>query len=573
VAGSTTGVREYDEPGSPLRAVLQAAPAAIALTRGAEHVMGYANAAYGAIFGEFPTGKPAREALPEWPEALFAAMDDVLGTGESYRTAEMPVTMRWAGEHEPRERFFDVSYSAVPTGDGRGTWGVCTVAVEVTELVTARRAAQRRLEIRDVLRQAKAAVDASLDPAADLQALAEAAVPGLADVATVHRLVEPVPVGAGRAVPVTTERVAVSAIGKLGQMPSTGTRVSWDGGEDPVATVIGSGQPLAVNTPPDACPAWSARTGSVAAIRSGVHHVGFVPVIVDGDVVAIACFGAFTHRSAFDADELDALAEVGRHAGTALAKALTYQRARETSLVLQHSLLSTMPAVPGLEVCGRYRPAGAEEVGGDFYDLFPHSPSRAGASEVSAVIGDVVGHSIDAAAAMGRLRSSLQALSLDGDGAAAPAALLDRLAAVNRHAEITAFATLAYIRLRRDDDGAWRGRWARAGHLPPILLAPDGSATVLAVPAGAALVTAALPEKAPREEHEITLVPGATLLCYTDGLLERPGVGLDAAIAELAEHAEAAAKQPIERMCQELMRGAPERDDAALLAMRVPTCR
>jgi serine phosphatase RsbU (regulator of sigma subunit) len=554
--------------------VLEAAPAAIALTRGAEHLAGYANAAYGAIFGDLPAGMPAREALPELPEALFAAMDDVFATSESYRTAEMPVTMRWAGERQPRERFFDVSYSAVPAGDGAGVWGVCTVAVEVTELVTARRAAQRRLQIRDVLRQAKAAVDASLDPAADLQALAEATVPGLADIAIVHRLVEPVPLGTAPAVPVTTERVAVCAIGELGQVPSTGTRVSWDDREDPVAAVIGSGQPLAVHTPSDACPAWSARTGCAAAIRSGVHDVGFVPVVVNGEVVAIACFGAFAHRPTFDTDDLDALAEVGRQAGAALAKALTYQRARETSLVLQHSLLSSVPAVPGLEVCGRYRPAGAEEVGGDFYDLFSHAPSRAGASEVSAVVGDVVGHSIDAAAAMGRLRSSLQALSLDGDGEDEPAALLDRLAAVNRHADITAFATLAYVRLRRDDDGAWRGRWARAGHLPPILLAPDGTATVLALPAGVALVTATLPEREPREEHEITLAPGATLLCYTDGLLERPGVGLDAAVAELAERATAAAaaKLPVERMCEELMRGAPERDDAALLAMRVRAC-
>jgi hypothetical protein len=571
--GPAAGEGEGGDPCSALRAVLASAPAAIALTRGSEHLVDYANAAYGAIFGELPPGRPAREALPELPEALFTAMDGVLATGEPYRAGEMPVTMRWAGEHEPRERLFDVSYSAVPTDDGRESWGVCTVAVEVTEQVAARLEEQRRAEIGEVLGEAEAAVHESLDPAADLQPFADAAVPRLADVATVHRLVQPAPVGRCPALPVATERVAAAAVGELEELASSGAHVSWDGAENPLAAVIGSGRPLTRSTRGDAVPGWVARAGFAEAVRAGVHQVGFVPVVVRSEVVAVTVAGALRQRPAFGAAELEALAGIGRHAGTALARALAYQHTRQTSLTLQHSLLSPLPAIPGLDACARYRPAGVDEVGGDFFDLFAHSLSRPGDGEVSAVVGDVVGHSIAAAAAMGRLRSTVQALSLDGDEQRGPAALLDRLAAVNRHAGITGFATLAYIRLRRDEDGAWRGRWARAGHLPPILLSPDGAATVLDSPGGTALVTAPLPGEARREERDVALAPGATLLCYTDGLLERPGVGLDTAIAELAERAAAAAERPIEGMCEELMQGAPERDDAALLAMRVPAGR
>jgi hypothetical protein len=561
------------DPARSLRTVLQAAPAAIALTRGAQHVVDYANATYGAVFGELLLGRPAREALPDLPEVLFEAMDDVLASGEPYRTNELPVTRHWTGEAGPRERFFDVSYSAVATETGRGNWGVCMVAVEVTDRVAGERVVQRRLEIRDVLRQAKAAVGASLDPAADLQALAGATVPGLADAAAVYRLTRPLPVGKIPTEPVTTDRVAVSAIGELGAVPVTGVRVCWEGDQNPVSRVIGAEAPLTLDTPSDAVPGWSVRTGSAAAIRSGVHQVSFVPVVVNTQVVAVAVFGVFGPRAVFDADDLDALAEVGRHGGAVMANSLAYQHTRQTSLLLQHSLLATLPAIPGLDICARYRPGGLDEVGGDFYDLFSHSLSHRQDAGVSAVVGDVVGHGVEAAAAMGRLRSTVQTLSFDGDGGRGPAAILDRLAAINRHAEITGFATLVYLRLRRDGDGTWRGRWARAGHLPPILLTPGGTAHALDAPAGAALVAAPLPGDARREEREVALAPGATLVCYTDGLLERPGVGLDTAIAELTETIAARAGQPIERMCEELMQGAPERDDAALLAIRVPGLR
>ena len=141
---------------------------------------------------------------------------------------------------------------------------------------------------------------------------------------------------------------------------------------------------------------------------------------------------------------------------TALEHGLTYQYTRET------------PTVAGLELAGRYRPAGRDEVGGDWYEVLERGPGR-----LVLAVGDVVGHDITAAAAMVQLRAVARTLALEED--LDSGAVLHRLAEANRLLDITAYATMLFARLTRTDDDRWELAWASAGHLPPLLLTPEGT--------------------------------------------------------------------------------------------------
>ncbi|MDQ2789872.1 MAG: hypothetical protein DLM60_16425 [Pseudonocardiales bacterium] len=535
-----------------------AAPAAIAVTRGPRHVVEYHNPAYQSLFGEVPLEVPAVEAMPELPGELFALMDQVLASGADYRTDAAPVTMTWPGEPCPRERFFDFSYSAIrrTAGDGVDHRGLLVVAVEVTDRVQTRRELERHARRQQLLARASAALNRSLDPGAELQELARAVVPELADLSTVHLLARPVPPGVDPPLPVITDRVAVAGMPGVTLAPRL-RGLRWDGDGDPITAAIRQGEPLRQPMPAVETPSWARNTGSADTFRDGLTQVVVAPVIVHGLVVAVVSFLLHHTRPAWSDDDLRALGQIARYAGIALEHGLTYQATRESALVLQRSLLTEPPTVTGLQICARYRPAGRDEVGGDWYDAFQRGPDQ-----LAVVIGDVVGHDITAAAAMGHLSATLRGLALDRDEG--PAAILDRLAEINTRLAITPFATLLYANLTRTD-GCWTMRWARAGHPPPLLATVAGT-QLLAGATGTALVCTQTPR---HTESEITLTAGTTLLFYTDGLVERRGTDLADNLSALATRVAAGAHHLIEPLCDDLLADAPTDDDIAVLAIHV----
>ncbi len=476
-----------------------AAPAGIAVTRGPLHIVEYHNPAYRALFGDLPLEVPVKEALPELPSEFFTMMDQVLAGGEVFRTTESPLTLVWPGEQCLRERFFDFSYSAIRRtggdGDGMDHRGLLVVAVETTDQVQTRRELERRACRQELLARASAALNRSLDPAAELQELARVVIPELADLSTVHLLARPVAPGTDPPLPVITDRVAVAGAPGV-TLPPTLTRLSWDGKGDPITAAIRRGELLRQPIPAAEPPSWAHSTGSVATFRAGMGQVLVAPVIVNGLVVAVVSFLLRPERPPWSDDDLRTLGQIARYAGIALEHGMSYQATRESALVLQRSLLTDPPTVPGLQICARYRPAGRDEVGGDWYDAFLRRPGQ-----LALVIGDVVGHDITAAAAMGHLRATLRGLALDRDEG--PATILDRLAVVNTGLAITPFATLLYANLTRTDD-RWTMRWASAGHPPPLLVTPTG-ARLLERVHGAALVCTQTPARA---EAEITLPTG-----------------------------------------------------------------
>jgi len=381
-------------------------------------------------------------------------------------------------------------------------------------------------------------------------------VPELADLSTVHVLVRPVAAHSDPPLPVITDRVAVAGIPGVTMAPRL-TGLRWYGDGDPITTAIRRGELVRQPVSPAEVPSWAQNTGTADLFRAGLSHVVVAPVIVDGLVVAVVSFLLHHTRPAWSEDDLLALGQIARYAGIALEHGLTYQATRQSALVLQRSLLTEPPTVPGLQICARYRPAGRDEVGGDWYDAFHRRPDQ-----LAVVIGDVVGHDITAAAAMGHLRATLRGLALDRDEG--PAAILDRLAEINKGLAITPFATLLYANLTRTDDH-WTMRWASAGHPPPLLATHRGTQLLPRV-AGTALVRTRTP---PRTEEEIILPTGATLLLYTDGLVERRGTDLTDNLSALVTRVTADARNLIEPLCDDLLANAPTDDDIAVLAIHV----
>lgn len=585
-----------------------AAPAAIAVIGGAEHVLEYANPAFCESFGDLALGLSAAgttgNSAGGWPSQLSEAALRVWATGETIRAKGVAVGTPSTRGEKSGERFFDVSYSIIgrlasgdaSAGAGQDRRAILVVAVDVTEAVLARHHLQRYARHQRFLVRAAAALNSELDPLAQLAQLADVVVPELADLATVHLLVHPVPPFRRPPLPVVTDRVAVVAIPELGELPDLSSGLVWEGDGDPITETIRHGrllrQPYRTPTPPS----WSLATGSAGTIRAGLRHIVLAPVIVDGLVVAVVSFGMCGDRAPWREDELSVLAEVARYAGAALGHGMSYQQIRESALVLQRSLLGELPSIAGLELCARYRPAGHDEVGGDWYDAFAlvaglggvaeaadggQGPGARGREAVAAigrerdgratglalVVGDVVGHDISAAAAMGQLRASLRTLALDPR--AGPADIVNRLERFNSHFAITEFATLVHAHLRPLAEGCWSMRWAVAGHLPPLLVTAAGGSLLEGATGGPLMWMGA----SKRAEAQVVLLPGSTVLLYTDGLVEHRGADLADCLSTLAGQAAGLAGLPLEQVCDEVIRSAPTEDDAAVLIVRVDLIR
>jgi anti-sigma regulatory factor (Ser/Thr protein kinase)/putative methionine-R-sulfoxide reductase with GAF domain len=253
--------------------------------------------------------------------------------------------------------------------------------------------------------------------------------------------------------------------------------------------------------------------------EKGLHSMLGVPLLVEGSVVGVLHVGTLTER-AFDAEDVELLQRAGDRAALAIFSRLT-ERERGLADALQRSLIPHLPQLPAVSLAGRYLPAASARLGGDWYDAFQLPDGRLGMA-----IGDVVGQGFHAAAIMGQLRSGLRAYALDG---MSPGAVLARLSRLLRQIEAGRTATLVYLVL---DPHGGTLTVAGAGHPPPLVSSASGEPQYLelpnAVPLGAA-------RHIHYDEEEFELEPGAVLLLYTDGLVERAGEPLDKGLERLVE--------------------------------------
>ncbi|MEU4158167.1 SpoIIE family protein phosphatase [Actinoplanes sp. NPDC026670] len=266
-------------------------------------------------------------------------------------------------------------------------------------------------------------------------------------------------------------------------------------------------------------------------------------------------------RPAFSAAEEWTAAEVGRRAGLAVENGRLYREQRHVAEVLQRSLLTELPVIPGIELHARYLPAqDGAAVGGDWYDAFAQPDGS-----VVVAVGDVSGHDIEAAATMGQLRNLVRGDAYGRDEE--PGALLTALDQALHGLRVPASATAVLARVRTCWSGYEVG-FANAGHPPPLLLLPDGQVQVWWVPPEPLL---GLPPRGePRTTARRFVPAGSTLVLYTDGLVEDREQLLDDGVARLSEVLREYASGPGDELCARLLEVAPRRsDDIALLLVRL----
>jgi CheY-like chemotaxis protein/anti-sigma regulatory factor (Ser/Thr protein kinase) len=281
-------------------------------------------------------------------------------------------------------------------------------------------------------------------------------------------------------------------------------------------------------------------------LRLGGHRLGRL-VLVRG-------------RSAepYGDDELELASEVARRASMALETSRLYELERERSRTLQLSLLGeSQLAHPLLTAASRYIPGSVDlEVGGDWCDLIERDDGR-----IFAVVGDVVGRGIRAATAMGKLRSAIGALALVTDDAGTLLSRLDRFAAGIPEAD------LATVICALIDPRSGEVVYSSAGHLPGLVVRPGGATELLEGGRGFPL---GIDVASRREQGRVVLETGATLLLFTDGVVEARDRPIDVGIDRLRQAAcERWAAEP-ERACDELIEELLDEpgDDAALVCVR-----
>jgi len=299
---------------------------------------------------------------------------------------------------------------------------------------------------------------------------------------------------------------------------------------------------------------------SRAFAERGASSVVGVPLTVDDRMIGVLIVGAGGRElGRVDADLFRLAAD---RIALSIQRAQLYEREHLIAQTFQRSLLpERLPEIPGLSVAARYLPAGEEtRVGGDWYDVL-----ELPGDSVGLVMGDVVSHGIRAASTMGQIRSAIRAYALDRES---PGGTLTKLNTVMRGLDQRETATAVYSAL---DLVKRTFRFASAGHPPPLVIDPAGSARFLeegrSVPLGAHAGTH-------YREAVVQLEPGSTIVLYTDGLIERRGSSLNEGLERLVSEASGRPADPeslCDRLIGSLVGKEPPPDDVALLAAHVVT--
>jgi PAS domain S-box-containing protein len=475
------------------------------------------------------------------------------------------------------------SHFLYPVRDENGAVrGVGQTSRDITEQHWAR----KRLQL---LNDASARIGSTLDVARTAQELAAVAVPELADFAAVDLLADPDTAGetsppqAGPGPgPTAASAVRLRRVAQQSVLPGTPEAVVPRGEVDSYpagsarAECLATGQAVLRAEYDTAQAGFSLGDPRLEALRAlGVHSAMAVPLRARGTTLGVAMFIRHQRPESFGQDDLLLAEEITARAAVSIDNARQYTREHATALALQRSLLpQRLPRRTAVEVASRYRPAGElAGVGGDWFDVIPLSGAR-----VALVVGDVVGHGIQAAAAMGRLRTAVRTLA---DVDLSPDELLTHLddlvvrlsadeetggmAQSSQAAEIAGGfgATCLYAVY---DPVSRTVTLARAGHPGPAVVSPEGTVDLLDVPAGPPLGLGGLPFEA----AEFTLPEGSLLALYTDGLIESRDRDIDEGIARLCRSLAQPAEN-LDEVCDAVLSALPpERhaDDIALLIAR-----
>jgi CheY-like chemotaxis protein/serine phosphatase RsbU (regulator of sigma subunit)/anti-sigma regulatory factor (Ser/Thr protein kinase) len=299
----------------------------------------------------------------------------------------------------------------------------------------------------------------------------------------------------------------------------------------------------------------------VALFRElGLRSVIAAPLVFGRRAVGLLVVGAAGGRLGYGEDELEIVTDIARKAAMAVENSRLFEAERERSKALQLSLLGR-PEVTSTSVATamRYLAGSADlEVGGDWYDLVEREDGS-----ILAAVGDVVGHGVQAATAMGKLRSAAGALGLVVGGVPELLGLLDQFAEKIEEARFGTVAAVLFDPLTGDL------RYSLAGHPPPLVVGPDGRAAYLEGGNGFPLCIEG-DGAGGRPEGRATLDEDATLVLYTDGLIERRDAVIDSGLARLLGAVSERHRQQPERLCDEIVDelAGGSSDDVVFLALR-----
>jgi serine phosphatase RsbU (regulator of sigma subunit) len=322
--------------------------------------------------------------------------------------------------------------------------------------------------------------------------------------------------------------------------------------------------------------ALEAEYGPAAAAEydaAGLQAVVCVPVPGTRGTLGALIFGWATPHQ-IDVTDRAVLTSVAGYTAQAIERALHLDDRITVARQLQRAMLTDLPAIPGLQLAASYHPAAAGElVGGDWYDAYPlagrsGSPGAESLASLALTVGDITGHDMRAASVMGQVRSMLRQADLHAD--LGPAAAVTAVENACEVLSLEATGTLVHGHLRpADQAGAWALTWTNAGHPPLLLRHRDGRTEQLGE--HDLLLWPGL-SGARRADRQRVLVPGDTLLLYTDGLVEHRTRHIDVDISRAAALLSAAPPgQPLPDLLGQLIESATgtTADDIALLAVRV----
>ncbi|MFD4524348.1 SpoIIE family protein phosphatase [Streptomyces sp. NPDC058470] len=444
--------------------------------------------------------------------------------------------------------------------------GVCMTAHDFSEHYMAR----ERLRL---VNEASVRIGTTLDVTRTAQELADVCVPILADFVSVD-LLDPPEDGGDREsgppkVPVALRRAAHQSIhpGSPEAVVKPGQSDIYPAGS-PQADSLAADRTIVAANATAALAGWLARdeVRRERVREYGIHTTMSVPIRARGTTLGVAVFNRSQRIDPFTSGDVLLAEEVTARAAVCIDNARRFSRERATALALQRSLLpQSLPRTAAVEAASRYLPAARAGVGGDWFDVIPLSGMR-----VAMIVGDVVGHGIQASATMGRLRTAVRTLA---DIDLAPDELLTHLddLVVRLSAEAGADGTTGEVGATClyavYDPVSRHCTLARAGHPPPVMLPPGGPAREIELPAGPPLGLGGLPF----ESVELDVPEGTVLALFTDGLIESRERDIDAGHQLLRESLESNSDS-LEGACHAILQtllpvgSAP--DDVALLLAR-----
>ncbi|WEO98814.1 SpoIIE family protein phosphatase [Streptomyces sp. FXJ1.172] len=502
--------------------------------------------------------------------SIETQMRQVLATGRPVVGYEHVGRVRSAPH---REMAHMMSFTRLDDDRGRPV-GVYYTVVDITE----RHRARQRLALLD---RAGEQIGRTLDIARTAQELADVAVQDFADFVCVDLLEsvlrggepEPGPVGDMNGVPLRRAGQQSVIPGVPEAVVGIGEVATYLAGSPPIRCLT-TGRSWREERLDPLAREWAADVPGdreATFLELGLHSVMIVPVRARGVTLGVTTFFRRHRQEPFDADDLSLAEDLVSRAAVCVDNARRYTRERDAALVLQRSLLPhRMPEQGAVEVGACYRPADElTGLGGDWYDLIPLSGAR-----VALIVGEVPGHGIDAAAAMGRLRTAVRTLAALDLPPEEVLAHLDDLVARTVHEEgarppgagdRAAGPVCVYV-VYDPVDG--QCTMAAAGHAAPAVVRPDGTVSFVDVPQGPPLGVGG----PPFESVELALPEGSTLVLHTDGLLaHEDGEATAETDNERLRHALGKQAASLDLRCRSVIDAlvpARPHDDVALLMAR-----